>query len=146
MMNYRLPLVLLALGATGCDRISGLRTEAELQALPNIECISRSIRQARGVGEVSYRDDRHESFQITPYRGKVITVSHQWSYGSGEQATVQVLDDGLQRSYFNGMQKMGEPYSPGELDRFSPLMARVNAALERDCGLPIAAKGRISRN
>jgi TonB family protein len=146
MMKHRLPLMLLALSATGCDRISGLRTDAELEAPADIECINRSIRRIPGVDEVSYQDERHESFGITPYRGKIITVSHHWSYGLGEQATVQVLDDGLRRSYFNGMQKMGEPYPPGDLDRFLPLMARVNAALEKDCGLPIRAKGRISRN
>jgi len=145
-MYYRLPLVLVALSAAGCDRISGLRTDAELQAPANIECINRSIRRIPGVDKVSYRDDRSESFQIMPSRGKIMTVSYQWSYGPAEHAAVQILDDGLQRTYFNGMQKMGEPYPPGELDRFLPLMVRVNTALERDCDLPIAAKGRISRN
>lgn len=146
MTNYRLSLLFIALATAGCDGVWGLRTDAELQAPAKIDCIDQSIRRIPDIGKVSYRLDEFESSQILPYRGKVITVSHHWSYGPAERGSVQILDDGSKRTYSNGMERMGEPYPPAELDRFSPMMVKVNLALERQCDLPIATKGRVSRN
>ena len=90
--------------------------------------------------------NRSESFQITPYRGKVVTLSHQWLYGPGQTASVQLSYDGQSWRYFNGMVKMGPPWSSDELDAYAPLMKRVNVTVERECGLPIAEQGRVERN
>ena len=66
---------------------------------------------------------------MAPYRGKVTTVSHLWQYGPDSTASLQILDDGKHRTYFNGMIKMGDPWPAALLDRFLPLMNRVNYAL-----------------
>lgn len=83
---------------------------------------------------------------MTPYRGKVTTVSDLWQYGPDSTASVQILDDGKKRTYFNGMIKMGEPWPVASLDRFLPLMSRVNYALELQCGLQIIGKMRVRRD
>ncbi|QYE37014.1 hypothetical protein KZX46_21105 (plasmid) [Polymorphobacter sp. PAMC 29334] len=69
--------VVLAWGLTACDPISGVKTEADLVGPVDLGCIDRVIRSIPDVGPVKRHTDRDESFQITPYRGKVVTVNGQ---------------------------------------------------------------------
>jgi hypothetical protein len=130
----------------GCDRISGVSTDAELTTMVDYECVDRAIRSVNGVGEVARHEDQNKSFQITPYRGEVIYKIHLWQYGPDQTAALQLTDDGQKRSYTNGMRKMGEPWPASRLDAFTLLMKRVNAAVEHDCGLPVSVNGKIMRN
>ncbi len=113
---------------------------------PDLQCVDRAIRGTDGIGEVTRQTDHNESYYLLPYRGKVVSTIDVWAYGSNGQAAVQIVDDGEVRSYFNGMQKMGEPWPAAELDAFAPLMAKVNAAVEDNCSLPLREVGRISRD
>jgi len=145
-MGFRHLALALTLMTAACDRISGVRTAARLSQPADAQCVDRALRSVRGVGAVYHRTDRNESFQVTPYRGKIVSVIDQWQYGPDQRAYVSVSDDGKERSFFNGLEKMGSPWPASQLDAFVPLMKAVNAAVERDCGLPLAAVGRLSRN
>lgn len=135
------PLFALA----SCDRISGLSTDAEFKTA-NTDCVDAAIQMTPGVGTIAHNITRSEGFQITPYRGKVVTVSHQWLYGPKQTASVQLSYDGRVWRYFNGMVKMGPPWSSDQLDAYAPLMKRLNGSVERRCGLLIAEQGHIERN
>lgn len=130
---------------SSCDRISGLRTDAEFKTV-NADCVGEALQKTPGIGAVAHSMNRSESFQITPYRGKVVTLSHLWLYGPGQAASVQLLYDGKSWKYFNGMVKMGSPWSSDKLDAYAPLMKRVNAIVEQGCGLAISERGRVERN
>lgn len=139
-------IAIVVLGTSACDRISGVRTEAKLTKAADVRCIDRTLRGVEGVGEVVHHTDRNESYGILPHRGKIVSIINQWAYGANQHAAVQVADDGVERSYFNGMQKMGEPWSAAQLNAFVPLMRRVNDAIEKECGLPLGVTGRTTRN
>ena len=142
--QHAVGLVLLTFAA--CDPIHGLRTDVDLSGPADAACVDRSLRQVAGAGDVLHSTDRSSSFQAVPYRGTIVTTSDVWQYGANHLAVVQLLDDGERRSAFNGLQKLGGPFPASELDAFAPLMARVDAALERDCRLPMASVGRTTRN
>jgi len=135
----------MLLTLASCDRISGLRTDAEFKVV-NPACVDAAIQITPGVGSVAHSMNRNENFQIAPYRGKVVTLSHLWLYGLKQTASVQLSYDGQSWKYFNGMLKMGPPWSSDQLDAYAPLMKRVNVSVERRCGLLIAERGRIERN
>ena len=135
------PLFALA----SCDRISGLRTDAEFK-IANADCLDAAIQMTPGVGAVAHSMTRSDSFQIMPYRGRVVTLSHQWLYGPKQTASVQLSYDGRVWRYFNGMVKMGPPWSSDQLDDYAPLMKRLNVIVEQRCDLPIAEQGHIDRN
>ena len=143
--NYVLIAIVL-LGTSACDRISGVRTDAKLTEKADVQCIDRTLRGVEGVGEVIHHTDRNESYGILPHRGKIVSIIDQWTYGANQNAAVEVADDGVDRYYFNGMQKMGEPWPAAQLDAFVPLMRRVNDAIEKRCGIPLSRTGRTSRN
>jgi len=145
-MKLTRAVLALCILVAGCDRISGVSTEADLMSEVNYRCVDRAIRSVSGVGEVTRHEDEDKSFQIMPYRGEVIYNRHLWQYGPDQTAALQVTDDGQKRSYTNGMMKMGEPWPASRLDAFIPLMKRVNAAVEYDCGLPVSVNGKITRN
>ncbi|HEX7857384.1 MAG TPA: hypothetical protein VF503_27200 [Sphingobium sp.] len=139
-------IAIAVLSISACDRISGVRTEAKLTEKADVQCIDRTLRRVEGVGEVLHHTDRNESYGILPHRGKVVSIIDQWAYGENQNAAVQVADDGVERSYFNGMQKMGQPWPAAQLDAFVPLMSVVNNAIEKNCGIPLRMIGRITRN
>ena len=139
-----LAIASLGLAVAACDPIRGVQTNADLTKPVDLDCIDRTIRTVPRVGLVSHWNKSDESFQIVPYRGKVITISDQWRYGP--DATVQITHDGQNWTYFNGLLKMGEPLPAAKLDAFVPMMNQVNAALESGCGLPLASEAKITRN
>lgn len=145
-MKIRCWIPAIALLVAACDPISGVRTRANLTEKANLPCVDHTIRKIDGVGQVVHRVDRNESYQILPHRGKIISVINQWRYGPNQNAALQIADDGKERSYYNGMEKMGEPWPAAQLDAFMPLMKKVNEAIEENCGLPLRATSQVTRN
>jgi len=145
-VNFTRAILVLCILLAGCDRISGVSTDAALTTMVDYECVDQAIRSVNGVAEVVRHEDQDKSFQISPYRGEVISKRYLWLYGPDQTAALQLTDDGQKRSYTNGMKKLGEPWPASRLEAFIPLMNRVNAAVEHDCGLPISINGKLTRN
>jgi hypothetical protein len=146
MRVWKLAAGLVAASVGGCDPIRGVQTNIDLKTPLDLGCVDQTIRKTSGVGEVSHQVDQTEGTQILPYRGKVITVMEAWQYGGDKGGTVQISNDGKKIVFFNGRLKIGNPFPKADLDAYVPLMNRVNAALERECGLPLHEAGKITRN
>jgi len=132
----------IALLLVSCDRMSGVRTDAEFATI-DANCVDSAIQKTPGIGTVSHSMTRTENFQILPYRGKVVTLSHQWRYGADGTESLQLFYDGRGWKYFNGLIRMGPRWSSEKLAAYKPLMERVNAEVERRCGVPIAEVGHV---
>ena len=61
--------VLMALLLAACDPIYGVQTSVKLTEPVDVSCIDRAIRGTQGVGQVEFKREQYESFEIAPIGG-----------------------------------------------------------------------------
>jgi hypothetical protein len=137
-------LLLSAVLLAACEPAHGAETFLALSRIPNIACIDGALRATPGVISVSYGVDKSQSEDILPHHAIVNAENYHWQYNRPVGAILQVTQEGTNISIQNGLVTwFSQP--PSTMDTLIPLMQRINMAIERRCGIPIASHGRYTR-
>jgi hypothetical protein len=125
----------LAVCLSGCDFIYGVERNANLDAEPAQECVSRVIKSSPGVTEVAYRAS-HEGkgvFHPTPW---IYTYMYR---GTPEDHIVGALQiykeyDG-QLTYHDTLLGLNTRPPQAEIDATRPVMRKIEIDLANQCGI-----------
>lgn len=128
--------IALLLGA--CDRIYGVASQATLDGPVDTSCVSAALASIREAGHVTYMRDESNSVEFLPKQRKVRTIMHVWLYGEAQNSVLQINQTTDGWDFTNTQSRIGEAVPQTEIDRFIPVMRKVNRALQDQCGLPVA--------
>ena len=136
----------------GCDKISGISSDAELTNPVNIQCIDGTLKTIKEVGDVEFSKNKSTTYLFLPNEGETVTYSYVWFYWKDKKASLQIFQEVNTKSntqhwaFTNGMTKMGEPYPNSEINKFASVLYNVNNKIEENCGLPLELKSKLSIN
>lgn len=158
-LKYKNIIILSLLVIVGCDKVSGVDTYAELDSSLDLKCIDKVIRSINSAGKVEYSQDQSDAglflpnkYFIVPNLVKTTNYSYVWTYWEGNKAILQIHKEFQIKSkseswsYSNGMGKYGKPYPASEIDKFIPVMNKVNEEVEKFCKVPLKLKGKFTRD
>ena len=137
-------LAFMVLG--GCDPMYGLSSDANLSGPVNPSCIDEAVRSVDGLGEVRHEQTQNDTYELLPHPGPDPHRTDYWFYGPNGHNAVMVSQGKDRWDYSNGRQGIGVKIPAEELDKFAPLMATVNQAIEKRCGIPLSKLLKVHRS
>lgn len=139
-------LAAVSLTLASCESFYGLSTWTELPAQPDVACVDTALRGVEGLTRVDHQQGEHSTREVFPHPGMTRIVSDVWVYEAGPTGgLLQILNSGGYVTYQNGRTQMNARFPPGDLEAYAPVMARVNEAMQRSCGIDLSDAGGIGR-
>jgi len=138
MMKSSLASTGLLLALTACDPIHGLASRTTLHEPVDTRCVQAALASLPEAGHVTYRRGERDSVQILPKQRKVHVVTHAWQYGEAQGSILQINQTPDGWEFTNTRSRIGQAIPQAELDRFIPVMRKVNRALQDRCRLAVA--------
>ena len=137
-MSFRPWVAGIFLLLSGCDPFYGVESRTTLSGPVDVSCINSALTSVPEALTPRYERHVQQAWELAPPWHKVITVLHFWYYGENGSARLEVDHSPYGWEFSNTRENMGRPVSREEMDRFIPLMEKVNAVIQDQCGLPVA--------
>src|SRR5690349_4972907 len=113
--------LIIVLGVSACDRLSGAGTTTKLDHPPPIDCMTSAIKGAVGR-HVEPLHNQSKSYELLPHPGPVSTDAWTWIYGpGGGLPLVEVIQNNQGVTYWNGLRRMGGKVSDEQVRAMLPL-------------------------
>ncbi|MFO0555511.1 MAG: hypothetical protein U0271_44450 [Polyangiaceae bacterium] len=111
----------------GCDFVGGVTRYAELEVPLTPECVRRGLEQAGGVSDIRYHaPDYSSTYHRFDYRvaglDNSLLFEHRFGYGATR--------------YWHEYSRLNAAPPQAEVDRIRPQLARIDASIGRECGVP----------
>jgi hypothetical protein len=133
----RISFVSALLFCCGGDDVYGVRRTAQLDALPDVECIERTLRANPQIESVKRREIQARAGILTTADCQLTSSGHEFSYSvAGIPAYFRVhARCGKTIFAINDSQNMGFAPPQADIDRIRPVMVEVEAALAERCDM-----------
>ncbi len=115
----------------------GVDSRASLAGPVDVRCVDAALTSMPEAGRVTYQRREDRSTEIVPKRRTVLTVIHFWTYGEAGGDILQIDQSPDGWDYRNARSRIGVTVPHDEIERFIPLMQKVNRLLQASYGLPV---------
>jgi hypothetical protein len=136
-----LPLMLLLAGCPGIygDSVYGYRRSADLETMPSVDCVRKSIRSVPGVASVDFQQStgsRPLTWTGVQAADEVYNFSFNGLPGSHIGGDLQITRNYKSETKFSeSVLSMGGPPPRENIDATRPVMEKIEGALAARCGL-----------
>ena len=117
----------------GCDPIYGVKADGTLPAGLDPRCVTDTLSTEPAFANAQ----RIDIAQVPREDAQAHSMTFAWAYAEGHDSVIIITRTSDGWHFENSRLRMGSRLPEAEIDRFVPVMARVDATLEARCGLRI---------
>jgi len=123
---------------SGCDFFYGVHREAQLQTMPQLDCVGRVIKATPGVKHLQTMDavtGQELTLSGLPQEGPVYTFTYTGTAPDKLWGTVQLQADSHGIRFTNDDMWINEKPPQTQVDATRPVMRTIEQGLAAKCGL-----------
>lgn len=130
-------LIAISAALAGCTNYYGTGTSRSLTALPDIDCVTRTIAETEGVDSVEYRLDDLSRARASQTEDALIR-NHVWRYEYGPyHAHAYIGERTGYATYRNGVIRPHRQLGEEERALLEPLMQRIDERVAQFCDVVV---------